>query len=168
MYLIVILLITYMISIFTYRERYTNYYNLRPEKKINKEVGIYDQKLIKRKLGCKKENIKKNENNIKEDNIEEENSLEEEDNENNIKEDNIEETDINKRFLEKDCFFYDIFYYDNEPFTFKYKENDCNIKDNLLPSNEFDYYDFSLKLKNKPKVVRNKNIDDSYLFNKNM
>ena len=155
MYLIVILLITYMISIFTYRERYINYYKLRPEREVNKEVGIYNQKLIKNKLGCKnskkEDNIK--ENNIKEDNIKKK--------ENNIEEDNIEEKNYNKemrdfhqenkRILDKDCFFYDIFYYDNEPFTFKYKEKDCNIKDNLLPSNEFDYYDFSLKQKKTTK-----------------
>ena len=126
MYLIIILLITYIISIFTHRERYTNYYKFTPEKEVNKEVGVYDQKLIKYKLDCKKNN----KNNIKKNNKKEKNTIED-------KEANIEK-DTNKRILDKDCFFYDIFYYDNEPSTFKYKEKDCNIKDNLLPSNEFD------------------------------
>jgi hypothetical protein len=164
MYLIIILLITYIISIFIQnREKYTDYYNLTPEKKINKEVGMYNQKLIKKKLICKEEDIKNNikKDNIKEDNIEEKNNIEEDYYKKMYKQEN-------KRVLDKDCFFYDIFYYDNEPLTFKYIEKDCNIKDNLLPSNEFDYYDFSLKIKKKPKVVRNKNIDDSYLLNKNM
>ena len=150
MYLIIILLIIYIITLFFKKETYTNYNKIRPESKSNNELGVYNQTKVKKLLGCKLEN----------------DNIEEEDNEDKKEINDIDEN--NKRILDKNCFFYDIFYYDNKPKTFKYKEKDCNLKDNLVPSNEFDYYDFSLNFKKKPKIVRNKNIDDSYLLNKNM
>ena len=54
MYLIIILLIIYIITLFIKKEQYTNYYKLTTESKFNK-LGIYNQEVIKKKLDYKKE-----------------------------------------------------------------------------------------------------------------